>query len=819
MKICMQEIFPPNKKFKNFPHFIFILLLLINQYDFALIKELTIRFDDASKYTDDIPKKNDYPAIENLDDYVFPLTLSNCLITVENSSEVNHLNFSLSPVILIGITRIAILSKLSKRALLVFGPEAFYRRNLTSISSFFGSQFKFECPQSRYLDTYRLYVDYEICSRINFTKFWSMSKPWNCMAQITLYSKLQGNLRKDPVTHSSKFSFPNFPSPFLQIFVDQIHPVKKDISLLANSIRTQISQPCNKVVFIFLVEQGKSSPQLVCPKQKITAAKLIRICPETSLSTRYLKPIYSIKISELHLLKKLVDLTLPSLRSNLVWSFGDTASKDTVVGYMEWSLKYCADDPYQKSKFKSEVGQIGFGYSLAWLSALGNNYTIISDTTLPCTKGISLKWGEMETSPISDVSVKFTPYLTTRVIFPYFPREVLTGLRFVSCGRKRLSSIAFHELIYVFDHVVWTMILVSSATLAIFIKVMAPNRTLLEVWLPTLKLLVEQGDNLVDVERFRLVFCFFAISGVVLSNAYKNTNVYNMVTPRRPIPYEYAKELVRDNFSILTRFDSLEGTASLAPRSSELWELNITAASHDVVEGVDNFIVGLSEVASTMKMFLRALSPPDIYHSLEDARLRQSVAGSIMNSTGVLTNSRLGSMVKAHLTDFSLLETWKYQLVEDRDYLLREYTVKIRDLENHTLYERLRDCKQVALILPEYLCQVYARRVKVGSRRTDVFVGKEVYTEVEWMFSMKGIWPRQILTRIKVLYESGHWLKWVRLFKKGDAFMEEGGGAVTAARMDGNIIVIFVVWISGQLIAICCHFLEIIISFSNLPFR
>ncbi len=36
---------------------------------------------------------------------------------------------------------------------------------------------------------------------------------------------------------------------------------------------------------------------------------------------------------------------------------------------------------------------------------------------------------------------------------------------------------------------------------------------------------------------------FLFMTGVLLNNAYKNKNVYNMVTPRRIVPYEYFDQL------------------------------------------------------------------------------------------------------------------------------------------------------------------------------------------------------------------------------------------------------------------------------------
>lgn len=41
--------------------------------------------------------------------------------------------------------------------------------------------------------------------------------------------------------------------------------------------------------------------------------------------------------------------------------------------------------------------------------------------------------------------------------------------------------------------------------------------------------------------------------GIVLSNAYQNSNVYSMIIPRKHLPYQYLEHLINDNVTIHTR--------------------------------------------------------------------------------------------------------------------------------------------------------------------------------------------------------------------------------------------------------------------------
>lgn len=71
----------------------------------------------------------------------------------------------------------------------------------------------------------------------------------------------------------------------------------------------------------------------------------------------------------------------------------------------------------------------------------------------------------------------------------------------------------------------------------------------------------EQGDPFPEGElrgtTIRLVVAIVFTVAVILSNADKNTNAYNMIQPREPILHELLSQLIRDNFTILTRLTSI----------------------------------------------------------------------------------------------------------------------------------------------------------------------------------------------------------------------------------------------------------------------
>lgn len=136
-----------------------------------------------------------------------------------------------------------------------------------------------------------------------------------------------------------------------------------------------------------------------------------------------------------------------------------------------------------------------------------------------------------------------------------------------------------------------------------------------------------------------------------------------------------------------------------------------------------------------------------------------------------------------------------------QDFWLDLHKAGVREennlIENESveLLRSLRRCQKVALLLPEYLCRNSSRMLKKVGHQSNVFVGKEVISDVEWLFSLRGSVPPHIPLRIKATYESGIWRRWENLAKRVEA--DTGNTDVLAASMDGNIIVIFCVWFCG----------------------
>lgn len=81
------------------------------------------------------------------------------------------------------------------------------------------------------------------------------------------------------------------------------------------------------------------------------------------------------------------------------------------------------------------------------------------------------------------------------------------------------------------------------ATISPFTSTLTKGLTVEKATFETTRLLVEQGSNELSTKldrssfRVKMVLWLYFIVAVILLNAYKNTNVYNMTKPRILMPY------------------------------------------------------------------------------------------------------------------------------------------------------------------------------------------------------------------------------------------------------------------------------------------
>lgn len=778
-----------------------IFLLLLATLN-CLLAQSIITIENEQNYTAS-PTEYIYSPIENLHEYLSPFASSRCQITVDNIHGVNMISSPApTPIILQRIAEVII--SFGEFYKISYGPVDFISRNLASAEH---NENITNCPISglfEWLDVTQ--NNSGICLHLNKTRYIMHAKPnWFCEVRVALYPTdfyIEYILNSESAESISQPVLETLSAPSIKVFVMN---QSSDVDL-------EDLQNCHNIFLQFRIKKVDESTVT------IHQAVILRLCQKLKSwrdETKESKIILSEYPWNWTNLQDMLDMSLPSRQARHIWSILSSAYPETVYGQMEAFLQVCPRSSWYKLNFTSPILHVGYGYAVTWLSIIGN-HTILHPRKWnhdSCT-GQEILYFDYKT-------FKFVPYSTIRRIVSYAPRGEGTSLRFLSCGSGSFTKVPFEELINVYDSRSWVMILISTFLLAIFISI-ADNIKFYPGWLSPLKILIEQGDMATEKKRLRWAVGLFVLMGIVISNAYKNNNVYNMVAPRKPVAFKYARDLIAANFTIHTTLSKVDWFRETY-LAEELRRRDVVGGSYLVFRQDYLFLRVLSRIATTMQNFVNTLAP---YHvrdvegwldSHEDY-VKSAAAESIMNTSGVLSNAVMDDRIERRLERRSRNVRFKFF----DDFQMKIYfssemqRVHKFQQEIYSPLDRLGRCDNVAFILPEYVCHKYLRTLKTQFEHKFVYVGEERYTEVEWMFGIGEaaglgsigrvkMWTRHLLQRLKGAYESGLWAKWTNLVRK-DNNQDANGAPPVAASLSGNVVVIFVVGICGVSVS-CMAFL------------
>lgn len=793
-------------------------------------------------YSQDLLNELQYPRLDNLDVYLQSFVDSNCLITVDNFRQTNFRLSHIAPMIERNLMPFAEIDYFNMHAQLKLGPRDYIIPNNTKKIE--------ECQFSKFFITM---LHWTFCVYLDVKKFWRYAKPWNCKVQISVfppsyfYDILQ-HLLDDETDGSGLIDcrsvFPSVDAGSIKIFIQEcpsITPNNTHTSITDNDEGGSswvIPSFCSRDVFctnIFLLLTVTVSEiqniEIWSSKGTISTMSLIRPC---SHWTKERNPLQVPRRTIRHLdnPQNLLEEALPSPEFNLVWEIANSVSGGNAIDHMENVLFNCGQfGKESRIHHKSDpVSLIGLGYAHIWFSIMGN-FTIRN--IISQVKCSSVRHEYTKNVEISHITLEFAPYIRNMLIFPYFLKENIHSLRFVSCEERGFTSVAFQELVKVFDNQSWLLILASAISVVIPLQVFYRRKyALVPEWVAPVKVFLEQGDpfpnEATSKDNLKVVISTFLLMGVVLSNAYKNSNVYNMILPRNPVPYEYFRELLRDNFTIYTRVTELQVSRYrilywfplINPISTWLdADLQHSYAKHNFSIGSSQiFLLAVSEIVTVLMSYIDAFDSRKVLgKEYLEGDYKEAIRQSRVSASQAFGKTRLQPSV-SDLMETALQNMMSY-IQKDRfkEYAyMQNFEKEVRQtflkLEEERLFIQLKRCNKVALVMPEFNCWKYARKLKVENGFAHAFVGKdESYSDIEWMFVLRGIIPPHLPMRIKSAHESGLWSRWTQLGKiigtHGD-YAVNGHHNVVAGNMKGNIVVIFVVWSCGLSLAFACFIIE-----------
>ncbi|CAL8145473.1 unnamed protein product [Orchesella dallaii] len=385
-------------------------------------------------------------------------------------------------------------------------------------------------------------------------------------------------------------------------------------------------------------------------------------------------------------------------------------------------------------------------------------------------------------------------------------------LVFVSCGRPENSSpLEFRSLVNIFDGLTWLLIVltwlilptISTAVLAMDeVKsgsCIEKMRSLLnqiltkQYWVVQNPLdclfmfyisLVEQGNPICNPKLERYFSLKFAIlpallMAIVLSNAYKNENITRLTLPRVAMPYEEFQQLVNDKFTILTRAVYMNGVTKVSSRARISFGLGGLLWTK-LFENGTRF-----EKQHSSYQF-----KSELYYFSEVEQ--QSLA---VGELSTLTDN--GNMEK--FSNFS-----KYLI--NHTQLHPKWFEMIYMEEHRANYEEILGCNKSALLLPHLEANQLYHQMKAANIE-NVYMGKSSLLWHTYGIRFLQWTLPKIVRRGKSLAESGV-LDWVEKVITYLAVLraQHGSkihkGSFKGSDMNGNIIVVFLPWVLGVIMAI-----------------
>lgn len=394
--------------------------------------------------------------------------------------------------------------------------------------------------------------------------------------------------------------------------------------------------------------------------------------------------------------------------------------------------------------------------------------------------------------------------------------------RFVTCGKRGTDPYKFYEFVNVYDKLVWAVFIASLLFLSTALFLSQSNCTfkgksgfrliekIVGSSMPVLKAVFEQGDPFaayyIKTTRLRWIVSGYLFAALVLSNGYKNTNVYNMITARKPVLVETLDDVISQNFSLYVRTKRLD----LNPLHDQTW----FARKEENYQ--KPFIVRTTRVAR--EWFFerhgkrnRNGIKNEIYSG--DWFGRQFLHGAVYGESGVVDTyksklDRLSKLNNVSAQTFGLLLSTIVPLIQAKFFrskqelqnIVNELKVWFYYKELNGFLQELVACKRSAFLLPEDLCHKFA--IIASVRNGDVVaVSKDQFYNKSYWIEIKHHFDPLYIRKISYIKQSGvpKWLPTV--VKSTNTYISDKNEAPQSATLQGNVTMIFIIMYVGHVLA------------------
>lgn len=645
------------------------------------------------------------------------------------------------------------------------------------------------------------------CGTINLTKWVFEIRPWNCEVLLDVFTPkfskefthpyMSLHIRTVPVYH-----FPHIPSK-----MPQIHLIMKAADFTGRNTKQQengyvkdvlkreyMNHPYIKAynVLFFITECtiNSKSKDVDCSQLKYTTI-------DNSDST--MSPVFRNKEVEV---TKLLNYKRHMDRETL-WQIPGLSEEEFVTVLHECKNPFTAGAS-SIANIMASISNVETRTNIVYAHLLhlsmGNFSYLIRKTRACKYPGIEVESNPNENSK-GDLVRTWYPYRLNGSQLPLGSlvsfNNSLLSLTFVACGNSEIFEIEFSSLFYVFDVNVWTCICVMILLVWLIFRHLAKDGQLSTVYIMTSwKVLFEQGDTLpARLESFPSIRCMLGgliIAGIVLSNTYKSATVYRMTRDRSRNAYDTLEKLHSHNFTVYSRVGAVEfrGYADDIPDGKiqdQMWHVDDTGQSsqHMHAEGARIFSA-YSELSASKYTSPRS---KDVLLASEISRLHPDSVWEILKP------------IKKALTDNT-----SSGMLEDKE-IVKLYKTAEEDL----LINGIKSCSNTAIILPEVVAARYKQILQNIPVTSPVDIGVRRILTVLTAVNFEGFISASELLRIRILHESGISSWWEMHTKASSDLVKNEDEEVSPAKISGNIIIIFIIYLGGNLLASLVIVCEVVV--------
>lgn len=308
-----------------------------------------------------------------------------------------------------------------------------------------------------------------------------------------------------------------------------------------------------------------------------------------------------------------------------------------------------------------------------------------------------------------------------------------------------------------------------------------------------------ESRSIIHLIKFRILPGLYLLMGIFLSNAYKNTNLYNMISQRTPVPYKDIEELVSDGFQIYSRPLLIGLNEDNLPSNLTKFKIDWYHLKHEVGDISTNFMVISSEVhfAAFLKGFVKFTG--GIYYFSELGGMthqNKRNGGNATVSTNAFLKSQLDPDVTGVIQRFTELsmQTLPNIDADDMDYFKDEVRENITNISESDLLNKFSRCdKSVARILPVDQCHKYAKILHTQKSSMSVSISEETYFDGYVGFYLGGLAPPTVMDKFVRAEEADLWEQAASVDSHFQNYNLHFNyfGTLRKPSMNGNIQVIF----------------------------